>query len=173
MAGFTAYLEAVDDAFGNNIDYAQLIKQFGTGGPPGQRQDHKYFPSGLTGYMKIPVTGRPDPALISTSYVEPSNLTIRMSMRRYTRLTNAFSRKLENHTAAMALNFMVYNFCRPHASLGVTPAMQAGDTESLWDMEEVVRLIEEATPPPGPRGPHRKRAFCYAPGGRRPGRRGP
>ena len=155
--GNTAYLEAVEHAFGSNIDYAQLVKQFGTGGPLGQRHDHKYSPSGLTGYMKIPVTGRPNPKDISTSYVERSNLTIRMSMRRYTRLTNAFSKRLEFHAAAVALNFMVYNFCRLHASLEVSPAMEAGVSANLWHMEDVVRLIEQATPAPGPRGPYRKR----------------
>ena len=116
-----------------------------------------WTPSGLTGYIKIPVTGRPAPHEISTSYVERSNLTVRMSMRRYTRLTNAYSKRLEYHAAAVAFNFMVYNFCRLHASLEVTPAMQAGVTESLWDMEDIVRLIEEATPAPGPRGPIEKK----------------
>ena len=154
--GLHAYLDAVDDAFADDIDYAQLVKQFGTGRPRAS-PERKYSPPGLSGYMKSRITGRPDPAHISTSYVERSNLTIRMSMRRYTRLTNAFSRRLENHAAAVALNFMVYNFCRIHASLGVTPAMEAGVTDRLWDMEDVVELIEEATPPPGPRGPYRKR----------------
>ena len=160
--GHISCLDAVEDAFADDVDYAQLVKQFGTGGPLGHRHDYKYSPSGLTGFMKIPITGRPTPAHISTSYVERSNLTIRMSMRHYTRLTNAFSRKLENHAAAVALNFMVYNFCRIHASLGVTPAMEAEVTDRLWNMEEVVRLIEEDTPLPGPRGAYRKHLHTCA-----------
>ena len=107
---------------------------------------------------KRQIEGSPDPAHVSTSYVERNNLTIRMSMRRFTRLTNAFSKKIENHAHSVALHFMFYNFCRQNKSLnGISPAMAAGVTDRLWDIEDIVRLVDEAAPKPKPRGLYRKR----------------
>lgn len=155
--GYTAYPDAVEVAFGANVDYAQLIKEFTFRGPK-DPSDVKYSRDhGVAHQLKARISGSPDPAHISTSLVERSNLTIRMSMRRYTRLTNAFSRKLENHAAAVALHFMVYNFVHIHGALGVTPAMEAGVTDRLWEVSDIVTLLEEATPPSGPRGPYRKK----------------
>ena len=103
------------------------------------------------------VSGKPDDAHISTSYVERQNLTMRMSMRRFTRLTNAFSKKIENHVHSVSLHCMYYNFCRQHKSLeGITPAMAAGVTDHLWEIEDIVWLVNEARPKPGPRGKYQK-----------------
>ena len=151
--GHKAYLEAVEGAFGGDVDYAQLVKMYGNA-PDGEK---RYSPATCTGTRKRRVEGRPDPALVSTSYVERSNLTMRMSMRRFTRLTNAFSKKIENHVHAVALHFMYYNFCRIHSALKITPAMAAGVTEHLWEICDIVKLIEDAEPKPGPRGPYTKR----------------
>ena len=151
--GHRTYLSAVEDAFGSDIDYAMLIKQYGDA-PEGQR---RYSPAVCTGATKMRVSGDPDEAHISTSYVERQNLTMRMSMRRFTRLTNAFSKKLANLEHHVALYFVHYNFCRIHRSLRVTPAMAAGITDTLHDMEWIVGLIDARTPKPGPRGPYRKR----------------
>ena len=106
----------------------------------------------------MPIEGDPDYNSISTSHVERQNLTMRMSMRRFTRLTNAFSKKVQNHAHAIALHFMHYNFCRLHQTLKVTPAMAAGITDKLWEMVDIVKLIEEAAPKSKPRGPYKKRA---------------
>ena len=155
--GHKAYLEAVEGAFGGDVDFAQLIKLYGNEGD-GKGAEHKYSPSECTGIRKRRVEGRPDPAYVSTSYVERNNLTMRMSMRRFTRLTNAFSKKIENHAHSVALHFLHYNFCRQHKSLkGISPAMAAGVTDRLWDIEDIVRLVDEAAPKPGPRGPYKKR----------------
>ena len=151
--GLSAYLSAVEDAFGADIDYAMLVKHYGDA-PEGQR---RYSPAVCTGATKKRVTGDPDEAHISTSYVERQNLTMRMSMRRFTRLTNAFSKKLANLEHHVALYFVYYNFCRIHRSLRVTPAMAAGITDTLHDMEWIVGLIDARAPKPGPRGPYRKR----------------
>ena len=137
--GHRAYLEAVEGAFGAGVDYAQLIKLYGAS-PEGEK---RYSPAECMGIRLNTVTGDPDPKHISTSYVERQNLTMRMSIRRFTRLTNAFSKKVENHTHAVALHFMHYNFCRIHQTLRVTPAMEAGITDRLWDMSDIVELIEE------------------------------
>jgi hypothetical protein len=128
---------AVQDAFGNEIDYAQLVKLYGSENPGVAR----YSPSACTGCIRKGVSGDPDPAHISTSFVERQNLTMRMSMRRFTRLTNAFSKKVENHAHNVALHFMHYNFCRVHQTLRVTPAMEAGLTDHVWEIEELVGLI--------------------------------
>jgi IS1 family transposase len=136
--GHRPYLRAVEDAFGADIDCAVLTKIYGAPAEPQTR----YSPSQCIGIECRNVTGNPDPKHISTSYVERQNLTMRMSMRRFTRLTNAFSKKLENHMAAIALHFMYYNFCRVHQSLLVTPAMEAGVSDHVWSVEEVVALIE-------------------------------
>ena len=137
--GHIAYLEAVYGAFrSTGIDYAQLVKIYGPAPEPAGR----YSPAECVGATKQRVAGNPDPKHISTSYAERVNLTIRMNTRRLTRLTNAFTKKAENHAHAIALHFMYYNFCRIHASLRCTPAMAAGVTGRLWDVVDVVRVIE-------------------------------
>ena len=152
--GLKAYLEAVEGAFGGDVDYAQLVKIYGDS----KEAEKRYSPPTCVGTRKRRVEGRPDPKHVSTSYVERNNLTMRMSMRRFTRLTNAFSKKIENHTHSVALHFMHYNFCRQHTSLdGISPAMAAGVTDRLWDIEDIVRLVDEAAPKPNPRGPYKKR----------------
>ncbi len=137
--GHTPYLEAVDDAFGGDIDYAMLIKIYGESAEPEKR----YSPAECTGCAARTITGRPERRHVSTSYVERQNLTMRMHMRRFTRLTNGFSKKVENHIAAVSLHFMYYNFVRIHTTLKVTPAMAAGVTDRLWEVEDIVRLLEE------------------------------
>ena len=142
--GHKMYLEAVETAFGAGVDYAQLIKLYGADPQPEKR----YSPAKCIGAKKGAVQGCPDPAHVSTSYVERQNLTMRMSMRRFTRLTNAFSKKLENHVAAISLHFMHYNFVRPHRSLRtkknnrITPAMAAGIASQPWSIEQVVGLLD-------------------------------
>jgi IS1 family transposase len=135
--GHRPYVQAVEDTFGSEIDYAQLIKIYGASGEAQTR----YSPGQCIGIDCKAVTGAPDPKHISTSFVERQNLTMRMSMRRFTRLTNAFSKKLENHMAAVALHFMYYNFARIHSTLRMTPAMAAGVTSKLWDVEDIVELL--------------------------------
>ena len=153
--GHKAYLEAVEGAFGGDVDYAQLVKLYGS--VEGQGNEKRYSPAKCTGIRKRKIEGSPDPKDVSTSYVERQNLTMRMSMRRFTRLTNAFSKKIENHAHAVALHFMYYNFCRIHSTLKITPAMAAGATERLWEIRDIVELIEAAEPKAGPRGPYKKR----------------
>jgi len=136
--GLTSYLEAVEDAFGSEIDYAMLQKIYGAS-PDGER---RYSPAECIGTKVAVVQGDPDPFHVSTSYVERANLTMRMSMRRFTRLTNAFSKKVENHVAALALHFMAYNFCRVHGTLKTTPAVAAGIARRPWKIEDVVALID-------------------------------
>jgi len=131
------YVGAVDDAFGENIDYAMLVKIYGSE-PEGEK---RYSPAKCIGCETKRMTGSPDPKHINTSYVERQNLTMRMSMRRFTRLTNAFSKKLENHIATVAIHTMYYNFVRIHQTLRVTPAMAAGITDRLWDVEDLVGLL--------------------------------
>jgi len=136
--GHKPYLTAVDRAFGDEIDYAQLVKIYGAG-VEGQK---RYSPAQCIGTRVEPIIGEPDPMDISTSYVERSNLSIRMGTRRFTRLTNAFSKKIENHCAAVALYMMFYNFGRKHLTLGTTPAVKAGLTDDIWTIEEIVTLLE-------------------------------
>jgi IS1 family transposase len=139
--GHAPYLQAVEEAFGADIDFAQLIKLYGE--PPSSPEAaRRYSPSDCIGTRKNKITGNPDPKHISTSYAERSNLTIRMAIRRFTRLTNAFSKKLENHAYAVALHMTFYNFARIHKTLRVTPAMAAGLSDHVWDIEEIVGLIE-------------------------------
>ena len=152
--GHAAYFEAVEGAFGGDVDYAQLIKLYGA---TGKEDERRYSPAECVGIRRKVVEGNPDRRHISTSFVERQNLTMRMSMRRFTRLTNAFSKKLENHAHAVALHIWWYNFGRLHQTIKVTPAMEARVTDQLWEMADLVRLIDEATPPPRPRGPYRKR----------------
>jgi IS1 family transposase len=135
--GHRAYLDAVEDAFGCDVDYAMLVKIYGSN-PESER---RYSPAVCTGCDRQIITGTPDREHISTSYVERQNLTMRMQMRRFTRLTNAFSKKVENHCAAIALHFLHYNFCRIHQTLRVTPAMEAGITDHLWTVEDIVALM--------------------------------
>lgn len=136
--GHAAYLSAVEDAFGDQIDYAMLIKQYGTG----PVEEGRYSPPICTGTKRREISGEPDPAHISTSYVERQNLTMRMSMRRFTRLTNAFSKKVANLEHALALHYVHYNFARIHKTLRVTPAMAAGVTDKLWSAYDIANLLE-------------------------------
>ena len=152
--GHRAYLEAVEGAFGGDIDYAMLVKMYGAA-PEGEK---RYSPAVCTGARRMPVEGDPDPKHVSTSYVERQNLTMRMAMRRFTRLTNAFSKKFENHVHMVALYTVWYNFVKQHKSLkGITPAMAAGITDKLWDMKDVAALVDAAAPKPGPRGSYKKK----------------
>jgi hypothetical protein len=126
----------------DEVDYAQLVKHYADPGPQAEAS-RRYSPSECIGAEKRPILGNPDPKYISTSHVERQNLTMRMGMRRFTRLTNAFSKKAENHVHAISLHFMHYNFCRIHQTLRMTPAMRAGVTETLWDVVDLVRMIEQ------------------------------
>lgn len=139
--GHKAYLAAVEDAFGHDIDFAQLVKLYGNEGQT-KEEARRYSPAHCTGAEKHRITGSPDMANVSTSYVERQNLTMRMHMRRFTRLTNAFSKKLENHMHAISLYFMFYNFCKIHKTLRVTPAMEARIADQVWDLEEVVMMAD-------------------------------
>lgn len=136
--GHRAYLDAVEAAFGSEIDYAMLVKLYGNDA----ESETRYSPAECIGCRSVVISGMPKPHHISTSYAERQNLTMRMSMRRFTRLTNAFSKKLENHQAALSLHFMYYNFCRVHQTLRVTPAMEAGVTDHVWTIEELVSLLD-------------------------------
>jgi IS1 family transposase len=138
--GHRPYLEAVESAFGADIDYAQLVKLYGAD-PEGER---RYSPPVCIGTIPTVVTGRPDSEHISTSFVERQNWTVRGTMRRYTRLSNGFSRKIENHMAAVALNYFAYNFIKIHSTLRVTPAIAAGVTNRLFDVSDLVNLLIES-----------------------------
>lgn len=139
--GLKLYIQAVDDAFGANVDFAQLRKLYGN---DGGAMEKKYSPGECIGAIKEPIFGNPDEKHISTSYVERQNLTMRMHMRRFTRLTNAFSKKVENHCYAIALHFVYYNFCKIHKTLRVTPAMEAGITNDIMEIKDIVGLLEQA-----------------------------
>lgn len=132
------YLEAIEGAFGGDVDYAMLVKIYGPA-PEGER---RYSPPVCNGATKHRIEGNPDPKHVSTSFVERSNLSIRMGNRRMTRLTNAFSKKAENHAHMMSIYFMHYNFVRIHQTLKITPAMAAGVTSKLWEMSDMVRVLE-------------------------------
>jgi IS1 family transposase len=131
---FRPYSDCVERAFGADVDYGQVVKMY-----EGDASSGRYSPPRLTGIEKATIMGSPDENRMSTSYVERGNLTIRMQIRRFTRLTNAFSRKLANHRAAVAIHFAVYNFCRIHGSLRVTPAMAAGLTDRVWEISDLLR----------------------------------
>lgn len=137
--GLKAYLEAVEDAFGNGIDYAMLIKLYGAE----KAEAGRYSPPACIGTRRQSIVGKPQKQGISTSHVERQNLTMRMGMRRFTRLTNGFSKKVQNLEYAVALHFMYYNFCRIHQTLRITPAMAAGVTTKLWEIADIVQLLEE------------------------------
>jgi IS1 family transposase len=138
--GLRVYLNAVEDAFGSEIDYATLVKIYGR--PP--ETETRYSPATIIGVQAATITGDPNPKHISTSYIERQNLTMRMSMRRFTRLTNGFSKKIENHIASIAIHYLHYNFCRIHQTLRVTPAMAAGVSDHVWDVADLVRLMDDA-----------------------------
>jgi len=152
--GHKAYLEAVEGAFGADVDYAQLVKMYGAST---ESSKGRYSPAECTGIKKIKREGEPDVKHVSTSYVERSNLTMRMSMRRFTRLTNAFSKKLDNHIYALAIYFVFYNFTRIHKTLKISPAMAAGITDTLWSLEDIIAKVDEMNPTPSKRGPYKKK----------------
>ena len=152
--GHRAYLEAVEEAFGADVDYAQLIKLYGASP---ESAKGRYSPAQCTGIKKNKNEGEPDIKHVSTSYVERQNLTMRMSMRRFTRLTNGFSKKIDNHIHMLSLYFVHYNFCRIHKTLKVTPAMEAGLTKELHSMDFIVDLMDARAPAPKKRGPYKKR----------------
>lgn len=136
--GHKVYIKAVEKAFAGDIDFAMLVKMYSDGGPKGP--ERKYSASKYTGAKRVKVNGAPDQAHVSTSFVERQNLTMRMGMRRFTRLTNGFSKKVENHMHAVSLHFMHYNFARIHKTQRVTPAMQAGVSDHVWSLEEIAGL---------------------------------
>jgi hypothetical protein len=141
--GHKPYLQAVEEAFGADIDYAMLVKLYGSDGDGAPHSaQRKYSPGHCTGTREVIVTGNPDPAHVSTSYAERQNLAMRMSMRRFARLTNAFSKKVANHEAAVGLHYMHYNFARIHQTLRITPAMAAGVTDRLWSVEDIATLVD-------------------------------
>jgi IS1 family transposase len=135
--GHAVYLNAIQNAFGNDIDYAMLVKVFGEP----REKEARYSPPECVGCQRVRMIGGPDPRYISTSYVERQNLTMRMQMRRFTRLTNAFSKKIENHAAAIAIHYMHYNFCRIHQTLRITPAMAAGLTDRVWSIQDLLSVL--------------------------------
>ena len=153
--GHKVYLEAAEGAFGGQVDYAQLIKIYGASH---EYVKGRYSPAECKGTRKVPVSGNPDFRNVCTSHVERQNLTMRMHMRRFTRLTNAFSKKFENHAHMVALYTVYYNFVRIHKTLSVTPAMEAGLSDTVRDFEWIVGLIDVNTPKPGPRGPYKNQA---------------
>jgi IS1 family transposase len=139
--GHRPYLAAVADAFGNDIDYAQLVKIYGEG----PMTEARYSPAQCMGTRRAKVTGNPDHAHVSTSFIERSNLSLRMGNRRFTRLTNAFSKKVENHEHMLALFFFYYNFCRIYQTLRCTPAMEAKVTDRVWELSDLVSLLDRET----------------------------
>ena len=152
--GHRPYLQAVTAAFDYDVDYAMLVKMYG-GSDGTNDQERKYSPAECTGCKKTRVMGDPNPKFVSTSYVERQNLTMRMHMRRFTRLTNAFSKKIENHCYAIALHFVYYNFSKIHKSLSVTPAMQAGLTKKVMTIEDIANLATIKAPKK--RGPYKRK----------------
>lgn len=151
--GHGAYLRAVEGAFGMDVDYAMLMKIYGSSL---ESWKGRYSPAEVISVKRETIMGEPDAAHVSTSYVERSNLSIRMGNRRFTRLTNAFSKKIDNHIYMLSLYFCSYNFCRMHKTLRVSPAMAAGISDTLRDVEWIVDMIDAAAPKPGPRGPYKQ-----------------
>jgi hypothetical protein len=137
--GHRLYLTAVESAFGSDVDYAMLVKMYGA---DREESETRYSPAQCIGCQSAVVTGSPDPKHISTSFVERQNWSVRIAMRRYTRLSNGFSRKIENHTAAVALYYFSYNFIKIHRTLRVSPAMAAGVTDRLWEVSDLIALWE-------------------------------
>lgn len=154
--GHLPYLQAVREAFNNDIDFAQLVKVYGSSYDSNNATERKYSPSKLQSINKIPISGNPDEVHVSTSFVERQNLTMRMHMRRFTRLTNAFSKKLENHMYAVALHFVYYNWCKIHKTLRVTPAMEAKLTKTVMKIEDIANLATHTAPKT--RGSYKKKA---------------
>ena len=152
--GHRAYLEAVEGAFGADVDYAQLVKIFGAV-PDGTKG--RYSPAECTGIRKSRIEGDPDVAHVSTSYVERQNLTMRMQMKRFTRLSNAFSKKFENHAHMVALYTVWYNFVKLHKKHRMSPAMAAGVSDRLWSVEDIAAMVDAVQLHPGKRGPYKKR----------------
>ena len=153
--GLKAYVEAVEGAFGGDVDFAQVIKEYASAG--NADDERRYSPATCTSIEKRRIEGNPDLRKANTSYVERHNLTMRMGMRRFTRLTNGFSKRAEKLVAMLHLYFVHYNFCRQHKTLRVSPAMEAGLTDTLHDCEWIVGLIDANTPPPAKPGPKPKR----------------
>ncbi|MGF1623357.1 MAG: IS1 family transposase [Alphaproteobacteria bacterium] len=154
--GHKAYLEAVEGAFGADVDYAQIVKLYGTAP---EAAKGRYSPAECIGARKERIEGNPDYNHVSTSHVERQNLTMRMHMRRFTRLTNAFSKKVENHAYAVALHMMYYNFVRIHSKLRMSPVMAAGVSDRLWEIGDIVALVEATeAEKPRTRGPYKKQA---------------
>ena len=149
--GLGAYVNAVEDVFGADVDFGQLVKVYSQ---PEQNEQRRYSPAYCKAAHRVPVTGEPNADFISTSYVERQNLNMRMSLRRFTRLTNAFSKRLTNHVHALALYFVWHNFCRRHGTLRTTPAQAAGLANDWRDAEWIVEMIDARAPKPGPRGPY-------------------
>jgi IS1 family transposase/lambda repressor-like predicted transcriptional regulator len=162
--GHKAYLEAVDEAFGSGVDYAMLIKLYGED----LQGETRYSPAACIGTKTQVISGNPNQKHVSTSYVERQNLTMRMHMRRFTRLTNGFSKKIENHVAAISLHFMYYNFVRIHQTLRVTPAMAAGVTDRVWEISDIVRLLDDSGKVNYQDESHYGPALGHDPLGRRP-----
>jgi IS1 family transposase len=150
--GHKAYLEAVEGAFGGDVDYAQLVKLYGASP---ESMIGRYSPAECTGIKKTPIEGSSDPKHISTSFAERQNLNLRMHMRRFTRLTTAFSKKVENHAWSIALFTTYYNFVRIHQTLRMSPAMAASVTDRLWEIGDIVALVEAMDAKPGKRGPYK------------------
>jgi len=154
--GHGAYLQAIEGAFGDDINYAMLVKVYGAA--PDSTKG-RYSPAECIGAHKVRIEGKPDPKHVSTSFAERQNLTMRMQMRRFTRLTNAFSKKFENHMHMVALYTVWYNYVKQHKTLkGVSPAMQAGVSNTLWSMTDLAEMVDVAAPKPGKRGPYKKQA---------------
>ena len=154
--GLKVYLDAVAGAFGSEgADYAMLVKLYGDAA--GSGPEKRYSPAVCTGAKKVPISGMPEKKHVSTSYVERQNLTMRMSMRRFTRLTNGFSKKIDSHIHALSLYFVFYNFARQHKTLRMSPAMAAGISDRLWSMEDIVALIDARETPAKKRGPYKKK----------------
>ena len=149
--GLGVYVGAVEDVFGAEVDFGQLVKVYSQ---PGESEQRRYSPAYCKAAHRVPVTGEPNADFISTSYVERQNLNMRMSLRRFTRLTNAFSKRIENHVSALALYFVWHNFCRRHGELRTTPAQAAGLADDWRDAKWIVGLVDAAAPKPGPRGPY-------------------
>jgi IS1 family transposase len=151
--GHKAYLEAVEEAFGAEVDYAMLQKIYGA---PSEEESRRYSPARCIGCEMKTMSGNPDPKHVSTSYVERHNLTMRMGMRRFTRLTNGFSKKIQNHAAMVAIHAVYYNYARIHKTLRITPSMAAGLSDHVWTLEEIVMMADSYIPKPAKRGPYKK-----------------
>jgi IS1 family transposase len=152
--GHRAYLEAVEGAFGGDVDYAMLVKLYGA---VSESAKGRYSPAECIGARKMPIEGSPDPNHVSTSYAERQNLTMRMQMRRFTRLTNAFSKKFENHMHMVALYTVWYNYVKQHKTLkGISPAMAAGISDTLWSVTDLAEMVDASASRPGKRGPYKK-----------------